>query len=138
MEIYERHKYGKMSEFYVAYLLTKNNYDVFLPTGNPKYDLIAEKRGERLFIQVKSGRRTEDTLKINLRGNSDTKAYTHKDVNVFAIHERKDNEVYFIPQEEVSGQVSVCLRFTKPPRIISHRTRFASDYRKLPLEKASA
>lgn len=135
--MYERHRNGKLSEFFVAYKLTEMGYDVYFPTGNPKYDIIAERDGHRNFIQVKSGLRNGETLKINLRGNSDTQRYSPSEVDVFAIHERSDDEVYFVPISEVNGQISVCLRYADPPSIKSHRTRFAKDYTEFPLKEAN-
>ena len=137
-EVYERHLSGKESEYFAAYQLTKLGFDVVIPTGNPRYDLIVEKEAKRYFIQVKSGIMREGSLKINLRGNSDTKGYTSRDIDLFVIHERTSNDLLFLPIEEIEGQVSVCFRYEKPKKIFSHRTRLAQNYMKFPFEKDDA
>ncbi len=126
--MYDRHKYGKASEYFVAYYLTNLGYDVVMVTGNPRYDMIIESDKGRLFVQVKSGKKSEDELKINLRGNNDTKRYSSKEIDLIAIHERTENKVLFVPIREIEGQVSICLRYTPPKKIYSHRTRLIEDY----------
>ncbi|AXN39798.1 group I intron-associated PD-(D/E)XK endonuclease [Peribacillus butanolivorans] len=136
--MYDKHQSGKISEFYVAYELSNLGFDVYFPTGNPRYDLIAEKGNQRYFVQVKSGLRKSEQLKINLRGNSTTKGYTQDDVDLIAIHERSENKVVYLPIEEIQGQVSVCFRYEPPNKIYSHRTRLMENYTKFPLTEVEA
>lgn len=130
--MYDRHLHGKLSEYFVAYELTRIGLDVTIPSGNPRYDLIVESETARYFVQVKSTYRKEDEIKVNLRGNSDTKAYTKRDVDIIAIHDRSNNEVYYLPIEELRGQVSICLKYEQQKKIVSHRTRMAADYKQFP------
>jgi hypothetical protein len=136
--MYDRHQSGKVSEFYVAFELSNQGFDVYFPTGNPRYDLIAEKENKRYFIQVKSGLKKAEELKINLRGNSDTKRYSKEDVDLIIIHERSENAVIYLPIEEIEGQVSVCFRYNPPKKIFSHRTRLIENYIKFPSYESEA
>jgi hypothetical protein len=136
--MYDRHRSGKLSEYYVAYELTKLGFDVTLPTGNPRYDLIIENETSRYFVQVKSTYRKGDEVKVNLRGNSTTKAYEASDIDLIVIHERNTNDVFYVPIDEIDSQVSICLRYEAPKKILSHRTRMASDYRKMPFEEEAS
>lgn len=129
--MYVRHMHGKGSEFYVAYRLTILGYNVTFPHGTPRYDLIAESQKGRLFIQVKSTEEVDGLIKVNLRGNCDTTGYSAKDIDVFAIHERKSGDIYYIHISELEGKTSVCLRESPPPKLKTHRTRLAKDYIKL-------
>lgn len=136
--MYSRHQSGKTSEYYVAYELSLQGFDVYFPTGNPRYDLIAEKNEKRYFIQVKSGIKKDGELKINLRGNSNTKRYTKDDVDLIIVHERTENKVLYLPIEEIHGQVSVCFRYNPPEKIFSHRTRLIKNYIKFPFYESEA
>jgi hypothetical protein len=136
--LYEKHKNGKLSEFYVAYELTNSGFDVTFPTGNPRYDLIIENEFERYFVQVKSTYRKGEEIKVNLRGNSTTKSYAKREIDIIAIHERTGNDVFYVPIEDISGQVSICLRYKPPAKIRSHRTRMADDYKRFPHAKEDA
>jgi hypothetical protein len=126
--LYDRHKHGKASEYFVAYHLTNLGYDVVMVTGNPRYDMIIESEKGRLFVQVKSGIKKNDELKIGLRGNSDTKRYTSREIDIIVIHERSENKVIFLPINDIEGQVSICLRYNPPTKIYSHRTRLIENY----------
>jgi Holliday junction resolvase-like predicted endonuclease len=126
--MYEKHKYGKASEYFVAYHLTNLGYDVVMVTGNPRYDMIIESDYGRLFVQVKSGiKNNNDELKVNLRGNDNTKRYTSREIDLIAIHERNENKVYFVPIGEIEGKVSIVLRYSQTQRTYA-KTKYAENY----------
>ncbi|MGC4375740.1 group I intron-associated PD-(D/E)XK endonuclease [Fictibacillus sp. Mic-4] len=130
--MYDRHQFGRESEFYVAYYLTKLGFEVNFPTGNPRWDILFENKHGRYFAQIKSAKVVDGEMKVNLRGNNDRKGYTKEDVDLIIIHERESNGVYFVPIEEVDGRVSILLRTEPPKKFVSKLTRFAKDYTKFP------
>jgi hypothetical protein len=131
--MYDRHQKGKLSEYFVAYKLTEMGFDVIMPTGNPRYDLSVETASVRYFIQVKSSFESNGEIKVSLRGNNDTNGYHRGEVDIIAIHNRVNNEIYYVPISEVSGKVSICLRTHPPKCYVSKLSRFTNDYVDFPL-----
>lgn len=126
--LYEPQMNGKASEFYVAYDLSQLGYEVVMVTGNPRYDLILESDKGRLFVQVKSTYKKEKEIKVNLRGNSNTRRYNSKEVDIKAIHERSENKVIYIPINEVEGKSSISMRYEKSIYSQHNRSKLVSDY----------
>ena len=54
MEIYERHRQGKIMELKAVQIYFEKGYEIFFPITVPgKADFVAVKRGEALKVQVK-------------------------------------------------------------------------------------
>jgi hypothetical protein len=118
---------GQLSEFYVAYKLSDMGFSVAIPTGSPRYDLIVEKENRRYFIQVKSVVRNDEFMRVQLGDG-----YTREEVDAIAVHERRDNKVYYIPIEEIDGRVEFVLRVSDTPTERGRKRHFARDYEDFP------
>lgn len=123
---------GKLSEYYVAYKLSENGFNVVVPTGAPRYDLIAEKGDDRYFIQVKSVARQDDLLKVYLQTSKALVGYRPNEVDIIAIHERKENKIYFVPISDIEGLTAITLRFTERFGTQGRKTHYAKDYEAFP------
>lgn len=131
-ETERRHREGRASEHYVCYVLERMGIRAERAGEGRRWDVLTEKDGKLCRVQVKSVMRNGDEIKVSLRGNSDHDYYTSAEVDVIAVHERQDNEVYFVPIAEVDGASSVLLRINPPPKYVHPRTRLASSYTKFP------
>ena len=128
--MYEKHMYGKAAEYYAAFYLTMLGYEVTIPNGNPKWDLIIENGQGKLFAQVKSVARNESgDLKVDLRGYRDDKGYNCFDFDLFIIMDRTDNSLYFVPTSDVENNLSVTLK-TKAPKVKRPGVRIAEEYKR--------
>lgn len=131
----ELKRLGMLSEYYVAYKLSEWGFNVAVPTGTPRYDLIAEDGDVRYFIQVKSALRNEELLKVYLQTSKDRVGYTPAEVDIIAIHERADNKIYFVPIDDIEGLTAITLRFAERSSAQGRKTHYAKDYESFPFHK---
>lgn len=120
---------GEISEMEVAVELMNNGCRVSDTIGHSHpYDLIADKDGQLLKIQVKTakhrGRRKYDLLL------QDSSKYTAHTVDLFAGYARGEDAVFFVPYPEIDQRASVT--FTPPEEMGSdanrRRANLANDY----------
>jgi hypothetical protein len=98
---------GNYSEIAVMLEYSKRGYTISLPTSPARYDLIAEKEGRTVKIQVKHG--STFNGERELLGFSKT-PYEKKDVDVIAMYDSNDDSIYYIPTDHVEGMTSIRLR----------------------------
>jgi hypothetical protein len=93
-------------------------YDLYTPFGeNTRVDLIAERGGELLRVQVKSGRLREGTVRFaccSTYGHHPAPALVrrpyHGEVDAFAVYCRETAVVYLIPIRDVDNDQGVAPR----------------------------
>lgn len=136
------HIQGEESEMKVALDLIDNGCRVAYTHGHTHpYDLIADRDGELLKIQVKTAKHLR-TRKHSIE-LSDAKKYDAKDVDLFAGYARKEDDVFYVPNEEMGKRASVT--FTSPEKMGSEESReraklaeeytFEASYKRLSQER---
>ena len=109
-------KIGNLGELKVAAYLSELGYSIFKELGDSsKIDLIAEKQGKLLRIQVKAV-----TIKNGVYSITSTKSgpgykyfYKKEDIDVFAIYCIQHNSVAWINSHEMNNGASINLRVDK-------------------------
>lgn len=98
---------GVASEFIVKTDIIENGYNVSTPEVKCKYDLVVEVEKELLKVQVKRGYKDkgrESTLRVNIydqnKNSQPNDAYQRDDVDIFAIHDPVNDEIYWFRYEE--------------------------------------
>ena len=109
---------GSATEFLVAYNLTEQGFTISLPvTVSPKYDLIAERDGLMLRVQVKTMGRTKGKINIPtgsyryyskryISGAKLKRQYSRGDFDVLAALDRDTSTVYYVPERLMDYSVA--------------------------------
>lgn len=107
-------KVGDISELRVGAKILECGYAVSEPLSDEKYDLIAEKDGEFIRVQVKHGRIKNGCVRATLcEYNRDDKyVYDDSDIDMFAIY-NEDYGCFFITLEEAPEQL-IHIRVEEP------------------------
>ena len=90
--------------FVVAHLLERG-WKVLLPIGeNQRYDLVAERDGRFVRIQVKyvTPKRGMLEIKCASSNNWSLLRYSAKDIDAIAAYDSKNENIYFIPVSNVN------------------------------------
>ena len=123
------HIRGEESEMKVALDLIDNGCRVAYAHGHAHpYDLIADRDEELLKIQVKTAKHLR-TRKHSIE-LSDAQKYDAQDVDLFAGYAREEDNVFYVPYEEMGKQTSVT--FTPPEKMgleeSRERAKLAEEY----------
>lgn len=97
---------GSIAEMIVASRLMEKGWHVLFPFGeNSRYDLVAEKDGEFLRIQVKYVTPRNGALEVNCRSSNNWSVdrYTKNQVDFIAAYNPKNKQVYFIPSSKFNA-----------------------------------
>lgn len=97
---------GSRTEGAVLSALLHSGYNVLLPFGVARYDLVIETGGEFKRVQCKTGRvRRGTALEFNVCSSPPGAPRRNYDgeVEFFAVYAPELNEVYLIPAEDVAG-----------------------------------
>jgi hypothetical protein len=120
---------GALCETKVILEYQSRGYTISLPTNQVRYDVVAEKNGRFLRIQVKAGTSFNNGTELL----SFTKIpYSTEDADVVVIVDLETDKKYFIPVSHVEGMTSIRLRLepykykTENPKalISEHYTKF--------------
>lgn len=121
---------GASAELYVAHSLVEEGYNILWPLlTQSRYDLVAEKDGKFLKIQVKkatwskSGNYNYLQARISGKNKLTNTPYKKEDVDFFAFTD--NNCIWFAPFEDVEGLTSVCLSSDNPK--YSPQTKYQPD-----------
>lgn len=124
---------GGIAELAVAAKLMKIGWSVAFPYGErSRYDLIAEKKGKFIRVQVKYSTPKNGALRVNCRSSNNWSVlrYTADQIDVIAAYNPEDGQIYFIPANEINGSVmNLRLREAKNKQL--QNVRFAEDYEEL-------
>jgi len=111
-------------------------YDLYLPFGeNTRADLIVDRRGDLLRVQIKSGRLRSGVVEFaccSTYGHHASPALVrrsyHGEVDAFAVYCRETHGVYLLPIGEVKNTSKCWLRVEPPRNNQSMKIRWAADY----------
>jgi hypothetical protein len=96
---------GYVAELYVTARLIEDGWRVLNPVGeNNRYDLVAEKKGRFIRIQVKYVTPKDGTLSVNCRSSNNWSVlhYSPEEIDVIAAFDAKDKSIYYIPVSEIN------------------------------------
>jgi hypothetical protein len=127
-------KIGDISESKVLSRFLELGYTVLLPWGNgERYDLVIEREGKFLRIQVKTGRIYHKTGIIrcpmyNINGSSRQRMrYDSSEIDYFAIYCPDNDKTYLVDVREKSSS-EIHLRFTPPKNNQRDGINWAKDF----------
>ena len=121
---------GSIAELAVATRLMKEEWHVLIPYGeNTRYDLVAERDGKFVRIQVKYVTPKNGVLHVNCRSSNNWSIlpYTAKEIDAIAIYESRTEAVYFVPIGSMRKSAMV-LRLDPTRNRQKARVRFAKEF----------
>jgi hypothetical protein len=124
---------GARTEGAVLSVLLHEGYNVLLPFGVSRYDLVIEVEGEFKRVQCKTGRlgRGGGSLEFNVSSTPpDGKARNYDgQIDYFGVYLAQQGQVYLIPAEELAGlQREATMRLGPARNGQSKGTRDARPY----------
>ena len=127
---------GDKTTLAVMAALYEAGYDLYTPFGeNTRVDLIVEKGGELLRVQIKSGRLREGTVRFaccSTYGHHSAPALVrrsyHGEVDAFGVYCPETRRVYLVPIAELDNKNKAWLRVEAPKNNQRDRIRWAADY----------
>ena len=121
---------GSVAELAVAARLMQDGWRVLLPYGeNTRYDLVAERDGRFLRVQVKYVTPKEGKLTVNCRSSNNWSVlpYTAAEIDVIAVYEAAGGAVYYVPVSRIRKNEMI-LRLAPTKNRQRSRVRFAADF----------
>ena len=121
---------GSVAELAVASILIQDGWHVLFPYGDyGRYDLVAEKNGQFLRIQVKYVTPKNGSLIINCRSSNNwsVKSYSESEIDFIVAYDPRGQRAYFVPVAEINANV-LTLRLEKTRNNQSVFVRNAEDY----------
>ena len=121
---------GSIAELVVASKLMNAGWRVLFPFGeNNRYDLVAEKDGKFVKVQVKYVTPHNGTLEVNCKSSNNwtVDKYTAKQVDFIAVYNPKTADTYFIPSSKFNSS-SIKLRFKPTKNKQKAKIRYANKF----------
>ncbi|MBI4253344.1 hypothetical protein HY623_04195 [Candidatus Uhrbacteria bacterium] len=124
---------GTLAELKVASHLIADGWRVLFPLGeNNRYDLVAEKDGCFVRIQVKYVTPKNNGLDINCSSSNNWSILQYKpeEIDYLAIHDPVNDSIYFIPVAEIN-KYKFKLRLAKSKNKQERGIHYAEHYTSL-------
>jgi hypothetical protein len=127
---------GDKTTLAVMAALYEAGYDLYTPFGeNTRTDLVIERGGELLRVQIKSGRLRRGTVQFaccSTYGHHPAPALVrrsyHGEIDAFGVYCKETRGVYLIPIADIDNNTAVWLRVDEPKNKQRDRIRWAADY----------
>ena len=123
---------GKYAESLALHELTKRGFNVSIPFGEYRYDLIAEKNGffKRIQIKYVGSLTKRSTISVILHSISrrGRLKYNADEIDYVAVYCKPTENFYIIPYSDVSGKTAVSLRVKPSANNQSRNVIPASSY----------
>ena len=114
---------GSIAEMAVAYRLLKMGWNILFPFGeNNRYDLVAERNGKFVKVQVKYVTPRNGTLDVNCKSSNNWSVdkYTAKQIDFIAAYNSNSGEIYFVSSAKLnSSRIKLRMKPTKNKQRIS-------------------
>lgn len=126
---------GYIAELYVTARLIEDGWKVLNPIGeNNRYDLVVEKKGKFIRIQVKYVTPKDGTLSVNCRSSNNWSVlhYSPEEIDVIAVFDAKNKLIYYIPVSEINRSLFK-LRISPTKNKQKMKIHSAENYSKLNL-----
>ncbi len=131
---------GDVAEVAVIAALIPAGYRISIPFGeNHRYDLVADRDGQLMRIQVKTGRLRRGAIGFKAysshahRGGGSCRPYVGE-VDAFGVYCAARLEVYLIPIVDLGGMLQPYLRVDRPVNGQVKKIRWAGQYLVRPYE----
>ena len=124
---------GKIAEMMISAKLMELGWKVLLPFGeNNRYDLVAEKEGKFIRIQVKYVTPTKGILDINCKSSNNWSIlrYTPNEIDFIAVFDSVNHNIYFISVSKLNLS-SIKLRLDPPKNNQRRKIKYAKDFENL-------
>ncbi len=121
---------GSVAELAVASRLMRDGWHVLVPYGeNTRYDLVAERAGKFIRIQVKYVTPKNGTLCVNCRSSNNWSVlpYTAEEIDVIAVYDASSESIYYVPAADMRGS-AMKLRLEPARNHQKAKIRFASQF----------
>ena len=121
---------GSIAELAVAVRLMREGWRVLLPYGeNTRYDLVAERNGRFVRIQVKYVTPKDGTLYVNCQSSNNWSVlpYTAKEIDLIAVYDAVHGSVYYVPVAAMRKRAMV-LRLDPSKNYQKVKVRFAKEF----------
>ncbi|MBI5700400.1 hypothetical protein HZC34_00930 [Candidatus Saganbacteria bacterium] len=121
---------GNLAEIKVAAFLIQKGFNVLIPWGeNQRYDLVAEKNGLFVKIQVKYVAPKMGHLTVPLRSANNWKVvkYNKNELDFVAAYNPENDIIYFIPLKSIRNTATINLRVSGPKnnqKKLDHQLRY--------------
>ncbi|MDO8729574.1 MAG: group I intron-associated PD-(D/E)XK endonuclease [Candidatus Omnitrophota bacterium] len=125
---------GTIAELHVCADLIKQGWHILLPYGeNQRYDVVAEKEGRFLRIQVKYVTPKDGRLYVNCQSSNNwsVEPYTSAQIDVIAAFNPQDHRVYYVPVREIC-KTKMALRLEPAKNGQQKKIRYAKDFGEFP------
>jgi len=128
--MYSTHKKGILGELEFALYLIKKGYTVLQPMNpNSSYDLVIEKDGNFLRIQVKYLTPRNGLLRIEMdRPKRNTASYRDRGIDAFGVYNPTNNKCYLIPMNKITSISEFWLRLDRPKNAQVKHVHLAKDF----------
>jgi Holliday junction resolvase-like predicted endonuclease len=106
---------GSIAEMMVASRLMEKGWKILFPFGeNSRYDLVAEKEGKFVRVQVKYVTPKNGALDVGCKSSNNwtVDKYTADQIDFIAVYNSENKDVYFVPSSKFNSS-SIKLRFAK-------------------------
>ena len=124
---------GSVAELAVATRLMKEGWRVSFPYGeNARYDLVAEREGRFVRIQVKYTTPKAGVLTVNCcsSNNWSVLQYTPEEIDIVVVYNSHDERIYFVPVTQLpKGHMK--LRLDPPKNNQRAKVRYATQFTEL-------
>ena len=124
---------GSIAELAVATRLFREGWRVLLPYGeNTRYDLVAERDGRFVRIQVKYVTPKAGALPVNCcsSNNWSVSQYTPEEIDIIAVYNSQNERTYFVPVAQLP-KGNMKLRLDPPKNNQRAKVRYAAQYAEL-------
>ena len=124
---------GSIAELATALQLTKEGFTISFPFGeNQRYDLVAERSGKFLRIQVKYSTPKNGTLRVNCQSSNNwsVRSYTSEDIDLIAVYDGLKGDIYFVESSKLKKN-RILLRLQPTKNKQDKLIRYAKEFNKI-------
>lgn len=121
---------GYIAEAYVSARLIEDGWQVLSPTREDcQYDLVAEREGKFIRIQVKYATPKNGVLNVNCRSSNNWSVlhYSPKDLDFLAVFNPENKDIYYIPAKKMNKSLFK-IRIEHPKNNQKEKINLAKDF----------
>jgi hypothetical protein len=121
---------GYIAEMAVAADLLKRGWGVLFPFGeNNRYDLVAEKNGKFVKVQVKYVTPVNGALYVGCKSSNNWSVdkYTPKEIDFIAVYNSGNGKIYFVPSSRFNAS-AINLRIAPTRNNQETSIKYAKDF----------
>lgn len=121
---------GSIAEMMVASKLMTKGWNILFPFGeNSRYDLVAEKNGKFVKVQVKYVTPVKGVLSIGCKSSNNWSVdkYTPEQVDFIATYDSTSSKVYFVPSSSFNSS-AIKLRIAPTRNKQKVNIKYAKDF----------